>query len=423
MIACLFIAAAGGVDLNQTMAYQIFCFLLAIMLLSIAYSLLVPFRFRFSATRMLPRFGTVGVKIEYRLAISNRTNRLQRGLKIFENVADPRPSWQEFRSTSEPSEEKRNTFDRKFGYYRWMWLIYRKQCATFKTVDLPPLPPNSTTEVAMEIEPLYRGVVRLSGLTIARSDPFGIFNACKTISLPQTLWILPHRYQLPPIRLPGSRRYQSGGVSLASSVGDSEEFMSLRDYRPGDPLRKIHWKSWAKVGKPIVKEEQDEFFVRHALILDTFGKYQYSESLEAAVSVAASFACEFQTQDALLDLMFVGTEAYCFTSGRGVGHTDRMLEILAAVIPCRDKSFDYLTPVVISRTSMLSGCICILLSWDAERRKLVDYLRGLRIPTLVLVIVDSETKRDDLDLGAIANEPEDFHLLRLGKIPEELMKI
>ena len=57
---------------------------------------------------------------------------------------------------------------------------------------------------------------------------------------------------------------------MASSVGESEEFVSLRDYRRGDPMRHIHWKSWAKTGKPIVKEFQDEFFVRHALILDTF---------------------------------------------------------------------------------------------------------------------------------------------------------
>ena len=46
--------------------------------------------------------------------------------------------------------------------------------------------------------------------------------------------------------------------------------MSLRDYRPGDPLQRIHWKSFARTGDPVVREYQDEFFERHALILDTF---------------------------------------------------------------------------------------------------------------------------------------------------------
>jgi uncharacterized protein (DUF58 family) len=57
---------------------------------------------------------------------------------------------------------------------------------------------------------------------------------------------------------------------MASNIGQSEEFVSLREYRRGDPPRHIHWRSWAKAGKPIVKEFEDEFFVRHALVLDTF---------------------------------------------------------------------------------------------------------------------------------------------------------
>ena len=38
--------------------------------------------------------------------------------------------------------------------------------------------------------------------------------------------------------------------------------------------------------------------------------------------------------------MFVGPEAYCFTSGRGVGHVEQMLEILASVQMCREKNFE-----------------------------------------------------------------------------------
>jgi uncharacterized protein (DUF58 family) len=55
-------------------------------------------------------------------------------------------------------------------------------------------------------------------------------------------------------------KYQQGGVALASNVGQSDEFVALRDYRQGDPLRHIHWRSWARAGKPVVKEFEDEFF-------------------------------------------------------------------------------------------------------------------------------------------------------------------
>jgi uncharacterized protein (DUF58 family) len=421
VVLCLAVSAGVGVDTKGTMAYQAFTFLFAVLMIAVVFGMF--FRYRFNATRILPRFGTAGVKLEYRVVIQNKTDEIQRGLKLFENFEDTCPSFREFMETPEPKERQRNLFDRVFGYYRWLWLIGEKRQATTKAVALPALQPNSETEVVVEITPSHRGVVRLTGLTIARPDPFGFFHACASVFLPQSLLILPKRYDLPPIGLPGTRRYQSGGVALASSIGDSEEFISLRDYRSGDPLRKIHWKSWAKTGRPVVKEYQDEFFVRHALILDTFQSSVHSEILEEAVSVAASFACDIQTQESLLDLMFVGTEAYCFTAGRGLAHTDKMLEILAAVIACRDKSFDYLTPVVIDRASLLSGCICIFLAWDESRRKLVDYLNALGLPVLVLVITDVSESDDAPNRAEIPDTSQNFHRLELGKIQEGLMKI
>ncbi len=200
-----------------------------------------------------------------------------------------------------------------------------------KEVAVPPLPPNGEAEVRVQVTPLRRGVLRYRGLTMARSDPLGLFRAVARFSLPGTSLILPKRYPLPPVALPGVMKYQEGGVALASHVGQSEEFVALRDYQRGDPVRHIHWRSWAKTGKPIVKEFADEFFVRHALVLDTFGDHPQGELFEEAVSVAASFACTIQTQESLLDLLFVGAEAYCFTAGRGLAHADQMLEILASV--------------------------------------------------------------------------------------------
>ncbi len=136
----------------------------------------------------------------------------------------------------------------------------------------------------------------------------------------------------------------------------------------------MHWKSFAKLGKPIVKEYQEEFFVRHALILDTFGGLAEEEVFEEAVSIAASLACTVQNQDSLLDLMFVGPEAYCFTSGRGLGHIEQMLEMLASVQLCREKEFSALEHLVFTHAAELSGCVCVFLAWDEPRQRLVKQL-------------------------------------------------
>jgi len=242
---------------------------------------------------------------------------------------------------------------------------------------------------------------------------------CK-VPAPQAVLILPNRYPVAPVALPGMRKYQQGGIALASNVGQSEEFVALRDYRPGDPFRHIHWRSWAKAGKPVVKEFEDEFFVRHALVLDTFTRADQSDLFEEAISVAASFACTVRTQESLLDLLFVGPESYCFTAGRGLAHADQMLEILASVRACPEQPFEKLEQLVLNHISAVSGCICVLLAWDEKRQDFVRKLKALNLPLLVLVLVEPG---HTLDPGILANEPDRFHVLEVGQVEQGLAKL
>ncbi len=409
-----------GLDTNRTLVYEVFTFTFALLLVAFIWSLF--FRLRVTPTRMLPKFGSVGESLEYRVRIKNDTSKPQQGLLLREQIADPRPTLEEFLYTPEPGEEKRNAYDRTLLVYRWSWIVAQKQIVKMKEHPLPPLPPNGETEVRIEVTPLRRGQIRLTGLTIARPDPLNVFKSNVHMPLPESIIILPKRYEVPALQLPGTRKFKLGGVSLALSVGESEEFVALRDYRPGDPLRRIHWRSWAKIGKPVVKEYQDEYFVRHALILDTFQQTAFSAVFEEAVSVAASFASTVKTQDSLLDLMFIGTEAYCFTVGRGLGFTAQMLEILASVTPCVDKPFSVLPPLVLERASYLSGCICIFLTWDAERKNFVNYLQSLGVPLLVLVIVDGKATPVNEE-ASLTDVPKNFHRLEVGKIQEGLAKL
>jgi uncharacterized protein (DUF58 family) len=288
-----------------------------------------------------------------------------------------------------------------------------------KEAELPPLPPQHSGEALVEMTPWRRGVVRFEGVTFARADPFGLYRALRKAPVPQTILVLPKRYPLPPIALPGSLKYQQGGVAMASNIGQSDEFVSLREYRRGDPPRHIHWRSWAKVGKPIVKEFEDEFFVRHALVLDTFTSRPQSELFEEAVSVAASFACTVLTQESLLDLLFVGAEAYCFTAGRGLAHADQMLEILGSVQPCYQQPFATLERAVLEHANVVSGCICVLLEWDELRQRFVEKLKMLGLPVLVLVLRPAGEKTP-LEPGPLADSPENLHSLEVGRVEEQL---
>lgn len=422
--------AAGifGIDTRQTVAYQLFSLLLVLLLLAIFSNL--RFRVRFTAQRDLPKFATVGESLHYQVRIQNHTQKLQQCLILQENVKLNPPTFETFLHAKEPEYEKRNRFDRYVGYPRWVWLMHLSQGAEITEQSLPPIPPLSmksknrekikiakndeiSLSIKMTLTPLRRGYVHFTGFTFARPDPFNLFKALHTINKTDSLLVLPKRYPVGEISLSGARKYQRGGVSLAMSVGDSEEFFSLREYRPSDPLRHIHWKSWAKMGKPIVKEFQDEFFVRHALILDTFTEQYAGEIFEAAVSVAASFASAPRSHEVLLDLMFVGTEAYCFTSGRGLANTDKLLEIIACVEASVDSHFERLPPLVMGHAASLSGCICILLNWDIARQQFIESLQCKGIPLLVMVISPIKIEIDK-------NKFPEVHVLPINAIGEEL---
>jgi len=415
LLIAVVVAAMMGPDTENNVAYQAFALLVSFLFVSVAFTW--TFRAHFSAHRLLPRFGTVGTPLSYRISVRNLTRRTQSGLTLLEDIADPRPSFDEWQRTRAAEERTIRSF--RIGQ--------RPKKASFnpaflKPAPIPALPPNREVEVRGELMPLRRGILRFDGVTIARPDPLGLFRAFSRVRSPQTTLVLPKRYPLPPISLPGSMRYQAGGVALASHVGQSEEFIALRDYRYGDPVRHIHWRSWAKIGRPVVREFEDEFFVRHALVLDTFTDYPRSEIFEEAVSVAASFACSVQTQESLLDLLFVGAQSYCFTAGRGLGSSDQMLEILAAVQPSSEKGFEDLEHLVLNHVKSVSGCVCVFLSWDETRKKFIEKLQALGVPILTLVIkAPGETGR----IGETSDGTggDQFLVLEVGKIQQDLAKL
>ncbi len=399
VLSALIVAGALAADTKQSLAYQVFAFLAALLAVSFVASYFV--RPRFQAERALPRRVTAGQAFEYRVTVRHLGARAADGVVVLEDLADPRPDLAEFRSRL------------RFPSYRGWWRIQmQKEVAKVDEAPLQLLAPGVVADVRIRARALRRGTQHFVGLTLARADPLGLVRSFARVRRPDKLLVLPRRYALPPLSLPGARTYQHGGVTLAASVGDSEEFMSLRAYRPGDPLQRIHWKSCARAGEPVVKEFQEEFFERHALVLDTFGNGE-DAVFEEAVSVAASFACTIDTQECLLDLLFIGAESHCYTAGRGHLQATSLAEVLAGVRVCTKRSFDSLAHAILSRRATLSGCILILLGWDDARRKLVEDLRRTGLALKVLVV--SERASEPPPPGVL--------VLLAGKIQEGLARL
>jgi len=387
-LACL--TGFMGVDIGRTALYQMFVFFSVLSIVGLFSTIF--FHPRIRVRRKLPRYATAGEAVSYPAEVTNRGRFTLRHLSLVELPPAAPPTTDAFVHEVEPGEHTRNLFDRVFAFYRWTWLVEKYRLVRSQPsppVDVPPRAAEPT-RVMMQVTPNRRGLIELGRIGVMRPDIFGLIKALRFRRGPaDELLVLPKRYPLPALSLPGRSQYQPAGLALASATGRSDEFMSLRDYRPGDPIRHMHWRTWARTRRPVVKEYEDEFVPRYTLVLDTFADADPDDCFEEAVAVAASFACELDTQESLLDLLFIGAEAYCFSSDRGARQTEMMLEVLASVQLSGSKGIDALERHVLSRVRDMSACVCIFLDWDEPRKALVRSLQANNVPVMPLVVSTS----------------------------------
>lgn len=403
-----FMAAIVGLDTHQSLASQVFALLAAMLALSAALSLL--FRAKVQVRRALPRFATAGEELSYRISVGNTSAKPLADVEVRERFGNLRPTFAEFQRARDPRAAQRNWVDRKGGYFRWRHLLERRLPERAEGGALSFMPAGAQAEVRASLVPRRRGVLSFAGVDLVRPDLLGLALGRIRTALPDRLVVLPKRYRLPQVLLPAQRLLQPGGHALSSSIGDSEEFLSLREYRPGDSLRRVHWKSFARTGEPVVKEFETEYFERHALVLDT-GADSETEAFEEAVSIAASFIYTIDTQECLLDLVFVAGEPECHTAGRGEASNVHLLEVLAGLGPSRPGQFDLLAREVLAKRGTLSSAVFVLLAWDEPRKKLVAALTASGLGVRVLLVTDAPPP-----------EPEGLLVLAPGKIEAGLAR-
>src|SRR3954451_19631705 len=136
-------------------------------------------------------------------------------------------------------------------------------------VALPDLRRGGTSRVRLGLRCSRRGKYLLRGFRVETGFPFGIMRARRTFLEQRAILVYPKFTALSRLNLPTGRRYQPGGVALASDLGESFEYLGNREYREGDNVRDIDWRATARVQRPIVREWVEEYMLRVAVILDT----------------------------------------------------------------------------------------------------------------------------------------------------------
>lgn len=371
----------AGSDPSRSEAYKLFA-LIGAMLMTSALSM-GRFRVKARAERSGPATCVPGKPVRITVRITNAGRRKWRGVRLLEEAPLAAPTREEFRETPEPGEHRRNPFDRFFIFYRFAWLGERH--FTYRTTESDPfdLAPGGTLEVGLVIMPLRRGHLELRRLRLVRDGVFGFFRRLRNLDVPPLrIPVVPSLAHLPlPSTSTSGSDMDPAGPAPRHQRGPSDEFLSLRDYRPGDPLQHIHWATFARAGHPVVREFEDVHRPRTALILDTLlprdGKaFALTTAFERAVEAAASFAGAMDSGDTLLDLLLVQDRAHSFTGGPGHLHLKRILEILAGVQPMTRGSLARLERLALTHAPRCQSALLLTIQWDDERTAFLSRMRA-----------------------------------------------
>ena len=162
---------------------------------------------------------------------------------------------------------------------------------------LDRIEPHGVREVSYPVTSDVRGRFTVGPLSVRLTDPFGLCELTRSFATTADLVVTPTVVPLPPVRLGGD--WAGGGEAASRSVSSSgTDDAATREYRHGDDLRKVHWRSTARAGELMVRREEQPFQSRATLLLDgrraahrgdgPASSFEWSVSAVASIGVALS---------------------------------------------------------------------------------------------------------------------------------------
>ncbi len=240
-------------------------------------------------------------------------------------------------------------------------------------------------EIDYRVRSDLRGRFAIGPLTVRISDPFGLVELTRSFTISDTLVVIPQVVPLPQVRLSGE--LAGGGESRTRSVAAAgDDDVAPREYRQGDDLRRVHWRSTARYGELMVRREEQQWQSRGALLLDTRRYAHRGEgprsSFEVAVSAAASIGVHLAHEGLGLRLVTdQGAEQL-----PEAGLSGSLLDTLAVVRTSTARSLEY--GIAALRQGGGDGLIVAVLGWvDVEQARALARLKQGNV-TGVAVMLD-----------------------------------
>ena len=190
------------------------------------------------------------------------------------------------------------------------------------------------------------GLLELRADRVKVCDYLGLFSLRLKPPVPARILCRPVPVQCPPVEVPDGKGTRSSAKST-SRRGPGEDY-ELREYRPGDPLRSVHWKLSTKWDELIVREREDTVTPLPLLTLDRFGKPEELDKLLDRVTGMSRAMLSVQRPHAVLWLDQMGEPQFHPVSDERE-YTDCLLALLSQPAPLTGPALDQIRPLLRSQ--------------------------------------------------------------------------
>jgi uncharacterized protein (DUF58 family) len=254
--------------------------------------------------------------------------------------------------------------------------------------------PTERRQVQYEVRAHLRGRRALGPLTVQLRDPFGLTARFAQIGGTSDIVVLPRIEALTEGRPPGDGVGAEGEIPHMVAL-HGEDDQSIREYRDGDDLRRIHWPATARTGDLMVRQEDRPARRRAVVVLDPRADGHRGSgtgsSFEWAVTAVASMVSHLAGYGYAIHL--ISSETVHDGQAAGTTEPDQALDILAEAATGPAHQLEELVRAAHQVTASGGLVIAVLADRDEEVLRQVASLRQPGSTGLAMVI-DAATFAD-----------------------------
>lgn len=153
---------------------------------------------------------------------------------------------------------------------------------------LAPIASKDRAEIAYRLPTQRRGELTVGPLDLTISDPLGLTKSVARASGQVRLVVHPELLNLGVLHATAGHDPTADLQPIRALASGGDEFFALRPYVVGDELKRVHWKSSARTGELVVRQEERPRTGRVTVVLDRHRDAYNDAGFDRACSVAVS---------------------------------------------------------------------------------------------------------------------------------------